>query len=244
MIKNLKLRYSFFSFFGLLAVVSLEAPVLASYTQQNKEYFINEIDLLWKEDQPGYSIFMERVENRLPKYESLFQDAAKGLEVHWTLIAAISYQESHWNPKAISNTGVRGMMMLTQKTAKEMGIKRRTDAESSILGGANYFQKMMNRLPDNIPKLDKIWMSLAGYNLGFVNIDLARNLAQENGMNPNLWIDVSKSLNHILLERYGAESEEFMMHEEAMQYVDRINLYYQTLSILERGDELFLLAKE
>ena len=79
MIKNLKLRYSFFSFFGLLAVVSLEAPVLASYTQQNKEYFINEIDLLWKEDQPGYSIFMERVENRLPKYESLFQDAAKGL---------------------------------------------------------------------------------------------------------------------------------------------------------------------
>jgi membrane-bound lytic murein transglycosylase F len=125
-----------------------------------------------------------------------------------------------------------------------MGIKRRTDAESSILGGANYFQKMMNRLPDNIPKLDKIWMSLAGYNLGFVNIDLARNLAQENGMNPNLWIDVSKSLNHILLERYGAESEEFMMHEEAMQYVDRINLYYQTLSILERGDELFLLAKK
>ena len=87
-------------------------------------------------------------------------------------------------------------------------------------------------------------MSLAGYNLGFVNIDLARNLAQENGMNPNLWIDVSKSLNHILLERYGAESEEFMMHEEAMQYVDRINAYYQTLSILERGDELFLLAKK
>ena len=45
-------------------------------------------------------------------------------------------------------------------------------------------------------------------------------------------------------KRYGAESEEFMMHEEAMQYVDRINLYYQTLSILERGDELFLLAKK
>ena len=38
--RNLKFRYSLFSFLGLLAFVSLEAPVLASYTEQNKEFFM------------------------------------------------------------------------------------------------------------------------------------------------------------------------------------------------------------
>jgi membrane-bound lytic murein transglycosylase F len=42
---------------------------------------------------------------------------------------------------------VRGLMMLTQKTAKEMGIRKRTDPNQSILGGANYFQKTLERFP-------------------------------------------------------------------------------------------------
>ena len=157
MLSYIKLRYSFFSFLGLLAFVSLEAPVLASYTQQNEEYFKNEIDYLWKEDRPGLVLFKKRINERLPKYQETFKKSAEGLDIHWTLIAAISYQESHWNPKAKSNTGVRGLMMLTQKTAKEMGITKRTNPEDSIIGGANYFQKTFDRLPEDIPKLDKIW---------------------------------------------------------------------------------------
>ena len=103
MLSYIKLRYSFFSFLGLLAFVSLEAPVLASYTQQNEEYFKNEIDYLWKEDRPGLVLFKKRINERLPKYQETFKKSAEGLDIHWTLIAAISYQESHWNPKAKSN---------------------------------------------------------------------------------------------------------------------------------------------
>ncbi|GIR86925.1 MAG: hypothetical protein CM15mP86_03840 [Gammaproteobacteria bacterium] len=61
MLSYIKLRYSFFSFLGLLAFVSLEAPVLASYTQQNEEYFKNEIDYLWKEDRPGLVLFKKEL---------------------------------------------------------------------------------------------------------------------------------------------------------------------------------------
>lgn len=244
MFKNLKLRYSFFSFLGLLAFVSLEAPVLASYTQQNSKYFANEIEYLWQEDKPGFSLFEERIQQRLPKYEAAFRKSAHNLDVHWTLIAAISYQESHWNPKAISNTGVRGLMMLTQKTAKEMGIKKRTNPEDSIIGGANYFQKTFDRLPNEIPKLDKIWMTLAAYNLGYMNLDMARDLAKEKNLNSYLWSDVSDCLEDVLINRYAAESDEFVMYEEVMRYVQRIDLYYKTLSIMDRGDELFLLAKK
>ena len=237
-----RLKYSLFSFVALLAVVSLEAPVLASYSQQNVNIFSEEIESIWKGDPVGLSIFLERTEKRLPHFEQSFRQSSENLDVHWTLIAAISYQESHWNPKAISDTGVRGMMMLTQKTAKEMGIKRRTNAKQSIFGGANYFQKNLNRLPIEIPKQDRIWMALAGYNLGFVNINLARKLALKSGGNPNLWSDVSIYLAEILIDRYADENNNFEKHIQALEYVERIQLYYQTLSILNREKEMFLLA--
>ena len=218
--------------------------MLGSYSQEDKLFTKEELEFHWIDEKAGFNTFLERTEKRLPEYKLFFQEAAKEIDIHWTLLAAISYQESHWNPKAISNTGVRGMMMLTQKTAKEMGIKKRTNPKDSILGGANYFQKTMDRLPPEISKLDRIWMALAAYNLGFKNIELARDLAKSSNLNPNLWSEVSVSLEKILLKRYGKESEEFIKHDQVVKYVDRINLYYTTLSILYKREELFLLAKK
>jgi len=93
-----------------------------------------------------------------------------------------------------------------------------------------------------MPKLDKIWMALASYNLGFVNINLARERTKKRGGNPNQWSDVSIYLNEILIERYADESNEFEKHVQALEYVQRIQLYYQTLSILNREKEMYLLA--
>ena len=93
-------------------------------------------------------------------------------------------------------------------------------------------------------KLDRIWMTLAAYNLGFKNIELARDLAESSSLNQNLWSEVSVSLEKILLERYGKESVEFIKHDQVVKYVERINLYYTTLSILYKEEELFLLAKK
>ena len=239
-----KFRYSFIAFLSLLTVLSLEAPILASYSEENKSLLQDDLDFLWKGDKAGFSTFLQRADTRLPKYKTHFQEAAQDIDVHWTLIAAISYQESHWNPKAISNTGVRGMMMLTQKTAKEMGIKKRTHAGDSISGGAKYFQKTMDKFPSEISKLDRIWMSLAAYNLGYKNIELARDLAKSGSLNPNLWSEVSMALEVILVDRYGEESKEFVKYDQVMQYVERIDLYYRTLSMLYQDEELLLLAQK
>ena len=241
---KLKFQCSFIGFLCLLTVLTLEAPVLGSYSHEDRSFVKEELEFYWRDDKAGFNTFLERTNKRLPEYKFFFQEAAKEIDIHWTLLAAISYQESHWNPKAISDTGVRGMMMLTQKTAKEMGIKKRTNPEDSIYGGANYFQKTMDRLPSAISKLDRIWMTLAAYNLGFKNIELARDLAESSSLNQNLWSEVSVSLERILLERYGKESEEFIKHDQVVKYVERINLYYTTLSILYKEEELFLLAKK
>ena len=240
MLDNFNFRYSLIFFLSLLSLVILKAPVLGSYSEESKIFLEEELNFHWRNDEVGYSIFLERTNTRLPKYKALFKEAAKETDLHWTLIAAISYQESHWNPKAISDTGVRGMMMLTQKTAKEMGIKRRTNAEDSIFGGAKYFEKIMGRLPIDIPKQDRIWMSLAAYNLGFKNIELARSLTISMNLNPNHWSDVSIALERILLDRYGRESKDFVKHDQVIKYVDRINLYFATLSILHKDEEAFI----
>ncbi|MEQ9314325.1 MAG: transporter substrate-binding domain-containing protein, partial [Henriciella sp.] len=71
--------------------------------------------------------FVERVDQRLPEFRTYFEAAAESTEFDWHLLAAQAYQESHWDPDAKSPTGVRGLMMLTLATARELGIDDRTD---------------------------------------------------------------------------------------------------------------------
>jgi membrane-bound lytic murein transglycosylase F len=82
--------------------------------------------------------FVRRIKSRLPKLAPLFEKAAEKYDIPSTLLAAQAYQESHWNRRAKSPTGVRGIMMLTLTTAKEMGVESRLNAEQSIMGGAKY----------------------------------------------------------------------------------------------------------
>ena len=73
----------------------------------------------------GAHTFTRNMRNVLPQYQALIQQVAVEYQLDWHLLGAIAYQESHWNPRATSPTGVRGMMMLTRPTAREMGVKNR-----------------------------------------------------------------------------------------------------------------------
>ena len=79
--------------------------------------------------------YHRRLDTRLPKYKDIIKKVAEKFGFDWRLIAAMIYQESHFSPNATSHTGVKGMMQLTQNTAKEMGVKDRRDPEQSIKGG-------------------------------------------------------------------------------------------------------------
>jgi membrane-bound lytic murein transglycosylase F len=79
-----------------------------------------------------------------------FKSYAKVEQVDWRLLAAIGYQESMWQPEVTSKTGVRGLMMLTQRTAQAMGVSNRLDPKQSIQGGAKYFMKIKEELDDSI----------------------------------------------------------------------------------------------
>src|SRR5688500_13834596 len=105
-------------------------------------------------------VFIDDIRTRLPQYRHWFREAAAEVGVDWRLLAAMGYQESHWNPTATSFTGVRGLMMLTEGTARALGVTDRLDPRESIFGGARYFVRMRNQLPSRVLEPDRTWMTL------------------------------------------------------------------------------------
>ncbi len=163
----------------------------------------NEIDLLARLDEKYFShvssfdyfdtiSFINAINKKLPNYQPLFEKYATTLD--WKLLAAIAWQESHWDPLATSPTGVRGLMMLTKPTAETMGVADRLDAEESIKGGAAYLEYLMQRLPVSIADDDRIWFALAAYNMGYGHMQDVRKLTEMQGGDPDRWLDVKSRL--------------------------------------------------
>lgn len=182
----------------------------------------------------GYSdalVFTERMNSRLPQWKDLLQRAAVETGLPWELLAALSYQESHWNPKARSPTGVRGFMMLTLNTAKEVNVNNRLDPEQSIIGGATYYRKLLDRLPEDIKGQDRIWLSLAAYNVGYGHLQDARTLAQRHGANPDKWSDLKEFLPLLAKRQYYKHTRHgYARGHEAVTFVQNIRNFYGILA--------------
>ena len=176
--------------------------------------------------------FIKSSRKVLPKFKPWFAQYSGDLD--WRLLAAMSYQESHWRPKAKSVTGVRGMMMLTQTTAKELGIVSRLDPEQSIKGGAKYLAKILKRIPDRITQPDRLWFALASYNVGLGHLEDARVLTERQGANPDMWVDVKIRLLQLRQKKYYKTTRYgYARGNEAVAYVDNIRRYYDTLVWLD-----------
>jgi membrane-bound lytic murein transglycosylase F len=175
-------------------------------------------------------VFLNRMGSRLPKFIDYFRKAGEVNALPWQLLAAIGYQESHWDETAESPTGVQGIMMLTRRAAKDLGVVDRTSAEESIFGGAKFFARLLKRLPEFLPPQERYWFALAAYNLGYGHLQDGRRLAIELNLNANLWEDVRKALplltqdKHFRDTRYG-----YARGHEAVVYVQRVRTYYESL---------------
>lgn len=175
--------------------------------------------------------FTRRIDDRLPKYRDLFKQAAKKYDFDWTYLASISYQESHWNKRAKSPTGVRGIMMLTLPTAKEVGVKSRLDPKQSINGGAKYLSQLRKRLPESIKEPDRDWIMLAAYNVGMGHIWDARKLSRQLGKNPDKWADFSEVLPLLSQKKYYKNLKHgYARGWEPVIYVRRVRDYQDILN--------------
>jgi len=181
-------------------------------------------------DYVGTKIYQRHINTRLPQYQAIFEHEAEKHNVDWRLIAAMGYQESHWDPGAVSPTGVRGIMMLTLKTAKDLGVQDRLDPEESISGGTRYFKKTRDRFDKNVLEPDRTWMAMAAYNVGYYHVQDARELTSKLKNNPNRWIDVKQTLPLLAKRKWYKDTRfGFARGWEPVRYVENIRSYYDIL---------------
>jgi membrane-bound lytic murein transglycosylase F len=174
--------------------------------------------------------FVRRVKSRLPTLKPIFERAAEKYGIPWTLLAAQAYQESHWNRRARSPTGVRGIMMLTLTTAKEMGVQSRLDAAQSIMGGARYLNQQQQRIPDSVTGQDRWWQALAAYNVGMGHLNDARILARKLDLDPDNWLELRGVLPLLSQKKYYQDLKYGRARgTEPVTYVNRVRNYQNIL---------------
>jgi len=193
-----------------------------------KDKYFSHVEIF---DYVDIATYHKRIKKRLPTYIGSFQRGAAKYKLDWRLLAAQAYQESHWNPKAKSPTGVRGMMMLTLPTAKELGVTNRLNYRHSIEGGAKYISKLYKRIPKEVKSnRDRYIFALAGYNIGMGHMYDAMRLGKKLGINPYTWVNM-KTLLPKLSERkyYKGLRYGYARGMEPVKYVDRIHNYFDIL---------------
>lgn len=188
----------------------------------------------------GTRTFLSHLDSRLPQYTEHFKQAAQETGFDWKLLAALGYQESHWDKDAVSPTGVRGLMMLTNATAQEMDVSNRRDPKQSIDGGARYLRSVMDRLPESISGKDRLYMAMASYNVGLGHLYDARKITEMRGGNPDLWRDVRESLPLLQYREWHSKTRHgYARGGEPVIYVRNIRRYYEMLDYVERSRQQF-----
>jgi len=228
--------------FGMYRTHSIQAEAEKYFgTLKNSGELAQVLDRFYghtdKFDYVGTRTFIRDYDARFANYRDVFEAAATDTGIDWRLLAAIGYQESHWDPQAVSPTGVRGMMMLTKITANTMGVANRTDPLEAIPAGAQYFARLHKRLK-SVPEPDKTWFALAAYNVGIGHLRDARKLTRQHGGDPNRWIDVKEHLPKLAIRKYYSQTKHgYARGWEPVKYVDNVRTYYDILNWLTREEE-------
>lgn len=193
----------------------------------------------------GARVFINHANQRLPRYSALFREAARTTGFDWKLLAALGYQESHWDPEATSPTGVRGLMMLTLPTASEMGVSDRLDPAQSVHGGAGYLRQLKERLPESIQGDDRLYMAMAAYNVGLGHLYDARRITEELGGDSNRWEDVREALPLLQQQEWHSKTRHgYARGGEPVIYVRNIRRYYEILTYVDRSQQQYLQLNE
>jgi len=174
--------------------------------------------------------FLGHIKTTLPRLRKHFHDAERQTGIDWRLIAALAWQESHWDPFATSYTNVRGLMMLTEETADRLGVTNRLDPRESILAGARYLNLIRNGLPHGMPEPDRTWLAIAGYNIGPGHLNAARTIGKQLNADPDAWYEMKRVLPLLAKPQYYSRLKSGRARGgEAVIMVENIRSYYDIL---------------
>jgi len=172
------------------------------------------------------SQFSSLNENQISEYDNIIKEHAGKLGWDWRLVASMVYQESQFNVKATSWAGAKGLMQIMPGTARDLGVKDRTNPEESISGGTDYLLSLYNNFENIEDSIQRVKFTLASYNCGYYHVRDAQRLAEVSGMEQDHWdenveqmilkLSFPRNYNHDVVE-YG-----YVRGIEPFMYVQQI----------------------
>ncbi|ROS04739.1 membrane-bound lytic murein transglycosylase F [Sinobacterium caligoides] len=168
----------------------------------------------------------------LSPYDALFKKYAKLFNYDWRLIAAQAFQESHFNRRAKSASGARGLMQVMPRTGRAYGVSDLYDPEQSLIAAAKHLQWLYDRFPMVKISAERVWFALAAYNAGHGHVYDAQVLARKMGLKDDVWDgNVAKAMlalsdpKNYKRARYG-----YVRGTEPVKYVREIKERYRSYS--------------
>ncbi len=123
-------------------------------------------------------------------YEDIIRSVATDPRYDWIFVSAVVYQESHFNPSAVSWAGACGLMQLMPETAVRFGVDDPYDPLQSVRAGYAFLLWLDKRMEAYVASpAERQKFVLAAYNIGLGHIMDAIRLAQKFGKEPNRWYD-------------------------------------------------------
>jgi len=164
----------------------------------------------------------------LSPYDDIVKPIAEQYGMDWRLITAQMYQESQFDPQAVSFAGAVGLMQLMPRTAKQLGYRNLHKPENSIRAGIEYMNWLQDRFPFELAFEDRVYFTLAAYNVGAGHVRDARRLARQQGLDPNRWFgEVEKAMLLLSQREYYRKSRfGYVRGQEPVNYVREIRDRY------------------
>jgi membrane-bound lytic murein transglycosylase F len=134
------------------------------------------------------TVFTDAPDRRnLSPYDDLVRRYADHYGFDWRLIVALMYQESQFDPEAVSPAGAQGLMQVMPETGLAFGFEDLHEPEVSIHAGIHYLDQQRNRFEHTLATDARNWFALAAYHAGLERVRSARRRAEAMGLNPDRW---------------------------------------------------------
>lgn len=171
--------------------------------------------------------FISKEKGVISTYDTYFKEAAHAVGWDWRLVAAQCYQESGFDPNAVSWAGASGLMQLMPSTAAQMGLKKELifKPAENIAAATRYISHLQNTFKSVPDPMERIMFVLGAYNAGPGHIQDAQALARKYGRNANSWSDVSQFVRGLSEAKYYRDPvvrHGYMIGSETYGYVQSI----------------------
>ncbi len=226
---------------GIIELIALQlGPDSMWVTREDSPILTEKLQKWWDPKRPGKILNKEKKQHNIrrrirPKmadpmhgiisqFDDLFVRYSSTAGWDWRLLAAQCYQESGFDPQAVSWAGAQGLMQIMPATARQLGLSANKvfDPEQNIAAGARYIRKLQSTFSDIPDPNERICFILAAYNGGSHHVRDAMSLTRKHGGNDKVWNDVAPYILHLAEPKWyndpvvkngylrGSETEEYV----------------------------------